>query len=38
VGNGGSRPVDQMIVIADKLRPFDAYSHKSACEEPVSKK
>ena len=38
MGNGGSKPVEQMIVVADKMRPFDEYSRKSAYEEPVSKK
>jgi CubicO group peptidase (beta-lactamase class C family) len=29
MGNGGSMPVEQMIVIADKMRPFDHFADKS---------
>jgi hypothetical protein len=29
MGNGGSKPVEQMIVIADKMRPFDHFADKS---------
>jgi len=29
MGNGGSRPVERMIVIADQIRPFDAHVRDS---------
>jgi hypothetical protein len=32
MGNGGSRPVEQMIVIADKIRPFDDYARRPPLE------
>lgn len=30
MGNGGDKPVEQMIVIADKIRPFDQYGPRHA--------
>ncbi len=27
MGNGGDKPVEQMIVIADRMRPFDTHRH-----------
>ena len=38
MGNGGSKPVEQMVVIADKIRPFDDVSPNSDFTEPASKK
>jgi len=29
MGNGGNKPVEQMIVVSDAIRPFDSYSEKS---------
>jgi CubicO group peptidase (beta-lactamase class C family) len=32
MGNGGSKPVEQIIVIADKIRPFDDYARRPPLE------
>jgi CubicO group peptidase (beta-lactamase class C family) len=37
MGNGGSKPVEQMIVIADRILPFDKYSRNFGYEMPVGK-
>jgi len=37
MGNGGDKPVEQMIVIADKLFPFDQYNRKSGKAVVVAK-
>lgn len=29
MGNGGNKPVEQMIIVSDKIRSFDEYSSKS---------
>ena len=37
MGNGGEKPVEQMIVIADELLPFDENNRNTGIELPVRK-
>jgi hypothetical protein len=34
MGNGGNKPVEQMIVIADELLPFDQFNRNAVTEIP----